>query len=116
MTDERKRASSLDLTGFTPRSSPAEVPNRDALANVIEETPFKSRVVDKPASASTPATASADAPKRGRRSRGKKGAIYANVLEEHYERLQRICEDKGWSTVTAVERAIDALGRQEGID
>lgn len=110
MTDERKRASALDLSGFTPRQAPVEAPDRSTLASVIEETPFKSRTV-------TPPSQDEDAsPKRGRPSRGDTGTIYARVSAEHHGRLQRIRDEKGWSLVTAIERAIDALGQKEGID
>lgn len=112
---ERKRASALDLSGFEPRPAGAAAPDPASLASVIEETPFKSRVVDKPAPA-TAAKAEPDTPKRGRPSRGSKSTVYARVPDDFYDRLQRIRDEKGWSLVTALERAIDALGRQEGID
>lgn len=117
MTEERKRASALDLSGFEPRPADSPAPDPSALASVIDETPFKSRVVEKATPAPAPAAdAVAETPKRGRPSRGSKSTVYARVPDEHYARLQRIREDKGWSLVTALERAIDALGRQEGID
>jgi len=50
----------------------------------------------------------------GRPSRGTLGTVYARLVANKYELLQRIRQDKGWSLVTAIERAVDALARQEG--
>jgi hypothetical protein len=50
----------------------------------------------------------------GRPSRGTLGTVYARLAASKYEILQRIREEKGWSLVTAIERAVDALAKQEG--
>lgn len=52
---------------------------------------------------------------RGRASRGAMTPVYARVPNEKHDLLQRIKEEKGWSLVTALERAIEALAKQEGI-
>ncbi len=51
---------------------------------------------------------------RLRHSRGTLGTVYARLAENKYELLQRIRQEKGWSLVTAIERAVDALAKQEG--
>ncbi len=50
----------------------------------------------------------------GRPSRGTLGTVYARLAASKYDILQRIREEKGWSLVTAIERAVDALAKQEG--
>jgi len=50
----------------------------------------------------------------GRPSRGTLGTVYARIAAGRYQTLQHIREDKGWSLVTAIERAVDALAKQEG--
>lgn len=51
---------------------------------------------------------------RGRPSRGSVASVYARLAADKHELLQRIREEKGWSLVTAIERAVDALAKQEG--
>lgn len=51
---------------------------------------------------------------RGRPSRGAMGSVYARLAADKHELLHRIREEKGWSLVTAIERAVDALAKQEG--
>ena len=106
MTKERKRASVVDVSGFTPRE--IDKPDADTVARVVDESPFRSRR-EEPVPDDGPA-------RRGRPSRGQKGTVYARLPEERHQLLQRIRDEKGWSLVTALERAIDALASKEGID
>jgi hypothetical protein len=51
---------------------------------------------------------------RGRPPRGETAPVFARLAGDKHELLNRIREEKGWSLVTALERAVDALAKQEG--
>ncbi len=51
---------------------------------------------------------------RGKPPKGETATIHGKVLVAKYELLQSIREEKGWSLVTALERAITALAEKEG--
>jgi hypothetical protein len=51
---------------------------------------------------------------RGRPSDGPKQPVYARISSDKHELLHRLKDEKGWSLVTAMERAVDALAKQEG--
>lgn len=110
MNEVRRRASAVDTSGFAPRSEPDPAPDAGALAKIAESTPFKG-----PETAPG-ATPEPEPTRRGRPSRGKTEVVYARVSAESHARLQRIMEEKGWTLVMAVERAIAALSRQEGVE
>jgi hypothetical protein len=110
MSEGRKRASAVDTSGFAPRPETDPEPDVAALAKIAEGTPFKGQGMS---GGSTPEP---EPTRRGRPSRGKTEVVYARVSADSHARLQRIMEEKGWTLVTAVERAIVALSRQEGVD
>lgn len=101
---ERTRASAVDVSGF---KAPARAPvDKAALDQLAAETPFASRAGADPAVVGS---------KRGRPTTGPKTIVYARLPAAHYSRLQRLRDEKGWSLVTALERAVDALGEREGV-
>ena len=106
MTQERKRASSIDVSGFAPRTDLTPGPDAGVVKQLIEETPFKSRADH----------TIKEKGKHGRAQRGPTSGIFARIPDEHYDRLHRIRSEKGWSLVTALERAIIALAEREGIE
>jgi len=110
MIEQRKRASAVDTSGFVPRSEADPEIDPTVLAKIAEGTPFKGQTTP-PVVASVP-----EPSRRGRPSRGPTEIVYARVSAESHARLQRILEEKGWTLVTAVERAITALSRQEGVE
>ncbi len=59
---------------------------------------------------------SQEAPKatRGRPPKAETASVYGKLPIAKYELLQSIREEKGWSLVTALVRAINALAEKEG--
>lgn len=54
--------------------------------------------------------------RRGRPAKGETASVYGRIGVERYDLLQRIREERGWSLVTAIERAIGALAAKEGFE
>jgi len=99
----------LDVSGFTPRTTPAAAPPQQAVREISEAAKFSSREPVKRA----PSTAPPPQPKREQRRyrTGRNVQFNVKASQETVDAFYAISDQQGWVLSETLEQALGALQR-----